>query len=120
LNIDSNIGSQPINNFNPNYENDLNEATETMRQHYQEKLDIANDEINKLKMEVNTLKISISEIGREREFYFTKLRDFEMLIVKNPDLEKEELMKLMKTILYSEKEIELQFDENRKVNVKNI
>jgi hypothetical protein len=97
----------------------LNEANEKNKQQYQEKLDIANDEISKYKNEINTLKVSISEIGRERDFYFTKLRDFEMLVTKNPALEKEDLMKLMGNILYAEKEIELIFDENGNVSIKN-
>lgn len=114
--METKVCSSEKNGHNENY---LNEATETLRAHYQERLDIANDEISKQKIEVNTLKMSISEIGRERDFYFSKLRDFEMLVVKNPDLSKEELMNLMKTILYSEREVELQFDENRRVNLKN-
>ena len=71
------------------------EANEKIKQQYQEKLDIAYDDISKYKNEINTLKVSISEIGRERDFYFTKLRDFEMLVTKNSTLEKEDLIKIM-------------------------
>ena len=97
----------------------VNEATEKIKQQYQEKLDIANDDISKYKNEINTLKVSISEIGRERDFYFTKLRDFEMLVTRNPALDKEDLTKLIGNILYAEKEIELIFDENGNVSIKN-
>lgn len=90
-----------------------------VKQQYQEKLDIALDDILKYKNEINTLKVSISEIGRERDFYFSKLRDFEMLVTRNPALEKEDLMRFIKNILYSEKEIELIFDDNGNVSIKN-
>ena len=95
------------------------EATDKIKQQFQEKLDIAYDDISKYKNEINTLKVSISEIGRERDFYFTKLRDYEMLVTKNPALDKEDLMKIMRNILYAEKEIELIFDENGIVSIKN-
>jgi hypothetical protein len=94
--------------------------TEEIKQQYQEKLDIANDEILKLRSEITTLKVSISEIGRERDFYYSKLRDFEMLTHKNPAIEKDELMKLIKTIIFAEKEIELQIDESGNINIKNL
>ncbi len=93
------------------------EATENLRLHYQEKLDIATEELNKSKLEVQTLKMSISEVGNQRDFYFSKLRDIEMLVVKNPSVEKEEMLKVIKSVLFSEKEVELVFDESG-VNVR--
>ena len=42
-----------------------------------------------------------------------------MLVTKNSTLEKEDLIKIMGNILYAEKEIELIFDENRNVSIKN-
>jgi len=98
---------------------ELCEETEKIKQQYQEKLDIANDDISKYRNEINTLKISISEIGRERDFYFSKLRDFEYLVNKNPAMDKDELMKLIKNIIYAEKEIELNIDENGNISMKN-
>ena len=95
------------------------EMTDILRQHYQEKLDITNDEVSKLKLEVATLKMSISEIGNQRDFYFSKLRDVEMLTGKNTNLDREGLINMIKTVLFSEKETELIFDESGAVNVKN-
>ena len=99
--------------------NKTEEMTDILRQHYQEKLDITNDEVSKLKLEVATLKMSISEIGNQRDFYYSKLRDVEMLTGKNTNLDREGLIAIIKTVIFSEKEIELIFDESGAVNVKN-
>ena len=97
----------------------VEEATNNIRQHYQEKLDIANDDLAKYKGEVSTLKLSISEIGNQRDFYYSKLRDIEILTCKNSNLEKDALANLIKTILFSQKECELIYDEEGNVLVKN-
>jgi hypothetical protein len=98
----------------------LAEATEALRNHYQEKIDIANDDLARSKTEINTLKMSISEIGNQRDFYFSKLRDIEQLIIKgNSNLDKDILKELIKSILFSQKECELTFDEEGNVQVKN-
>jgi len=63
-----------------------------------------------LKEENNVLKETVTGLERERDFYFSKLRDIELLIQQsmdaNPDLEKEEdgLLKQIQTILYSTEE----------------
>lgn len=98
----------------PEKEEDLTkyeEITDNLRQHYQEKIDIVNDELNKSKLEVQTLKMSISEVGNQRDFYYSKLRDIELLLHKNPNLSKEEILKIISNILFSEKEVELIFDD---------
>ena len=109
-------------NYNTHNQADLEskiaEATDTIRQHYQERLDIANDEISKLKTEINTLKISISAIGNQRDFYYNKLRDFEMLMHKNQSLDKDEILDVLKTVIYSDQEVELVYDDQGKVNFK--
>jgi hypothetical protein len=98
----------------------LADATEALRNHYQEKIDIANDDLARSKTEINTLKMSISEIGNQRDFYFSKLRDIEQLIIKgNSNLEKDILKDIIKTILFSQRECELTFDEEGNVHVKN-
>jgi hypothetical protein len=96
----------------------LNEATESLRQFYQEKIDILTDELNKSKLEVLTLKMSISQVGNQRDFYYSKLRDIEMLLHKNPNLPQDEMTKIIGNILFSEKELELIFDQEG-VHVKN-
>lgn len=98
----------------------LADVTESIRNHYQEKIDIAYDDLAKSKTEINTLKMSISEIGNQRDFYFSKLRDIEQLIIKgSSNLEKDIFKDLIKTILFSQRECELIFDEEGNVQVKN-
>lgn len=62
-----------------------------------------------LKEENNILKETVSGLERERDFYFSKLRDIELLIQQSieadPELEKDEgLLKQIQTILYSTEE----------------
>lgn len=57
--------------------------------------------------ENNTLKETVGGLERERDFYFSKLRDIELLIQQaveeDPEIEREEggLIKQIQTILYS-------------------
>lgn len=97
----------------------IEDATDILRQHYQERLDISHDEIAKLKFEISTLKMSMSEIGMQRDFYFSKLRDIEMLATRPNNLDQNGLINIIKEILFSEKECELIFNENGNVNIKN-
>ncbi|KAJ8117537.1 hypothetical protein OPT61_g1295 [Boeremia exigua] len=62
-----------------------------------------------LKEENTQLKETVSGLERERDFYFSKLRDIELLIQQameaDPELEKDEgLLKQIQTILYSTEE----------------
>jgi RP/EB family microtubule-associated protein len=60
-----------------------------------------------LTQENNALKETVAGLERERDFYFSKLRDIELLIQQemeaNPELEKDEggILKQIQTILYS-------------------
>ncbi|KAI1339373.1 microtubule associated protein [Xylariaceae sp. FL0016] len=60
--------------------------------------------------ENNTLKETVVGLERERDFYFSKLRDIELLVQQaveeDPELEKQEdgLVKLIQNILYSTEE----------------
>ncbi|KAI8208468.1 Microtubule integrity protein mal3, partial [Colletotrichum sp. SAR 10_77] len=57
-----------------------------------------------------TLKETVVGLERERDFYFSKLRDIELLVQQaveeDPELEKQEdgLVKQIQTILYSTEE----------------
>lgn len=57
--------------------------------------------------ENNTLKETVTGLERERDFYFSKLRDIELLIQQaveeDPEIEKQEdgLIRLIQNILYS-------------------
>lgn len=63
-----------------------------------------------LQQEVNGLKETVMNLERERDFYFSKLRDIELLIQQaideDPELEKQEdgLVKQITNILYSTEE----------------
>ncbi|KAF7948346.1 hypothetical protein BTUL_0020g00440 [Botrytis tulipae] len=60
-----------------------------------------------LKAENDTLKETVAGLERERDFYFSKLRDIELLVQQaceeDPEIEKQEdgLIKHIQTILYS-------------------
>lgn len=84
---------------------------EEMKDLYGNKLEIANDEIKTSKEEISTLKVAIAEIGRERDFYYSKLRDLEVLTSRPQKLEKEKLISYIETILFSDKCLEVVFDE---------
>jgi RP/EB family microtubule-associated protein len=62
-----------------------------------------------LREENNVLKETVAGLERERDFYFSKLRDIELLIQQSidadPELDKEDgLLKHIQTILYSTEE----------------
>lgn len=63
-----------------------------------------------LQQENATLKETVNGLERERDFYFAKLRDIELLVQQaveeDPELEKQEdgLVKQIQTILYSTEE----------------
>lgn len=63
-----------------------------------------------LQQENNTLKETVVGLERERDFYFSKLRDIELLIQQaideDPELDKQEdgILKQIQTILYSTEE----------------
>ncbi|KAF2637297.1 EB1-domain-containing protein [Massarina eburnea CBS 473.64] len=62
-----------------------------------------------LREENNVLKETVAGLERERDFYFSKLRDIELLIQQameaDPELEKDEgLLKQIQAILYSTEE----------------
>ncbi|KAK6542218.1 hypothetical protein TWF694_007976 [Orbilia ellipsospora] len=60
-----------------------------------------------LQNEIATLKESVLGLERERDFYFSKLRDIELLLqesVENTDETKDEVIKKVQSILYSTEE----------------
>lgn len=95
------------------------EALSDLKHSFEQKLDIANDQIKGLKTEISTLKSSISEVGKERDFYYSKLRDIEVLTSKPSNTDKDRLVSLLHSILFSEKIQEVTFDEAGEVYLKD-
>lgn len=60
-----------------------------------------------MQQEISTLKETVTGLERERDFYFLKLRDIELLLQRaveaDPEIEKDEegLVKQIQNILYS-------------------
>ena len=71
---------------------------------------------NAVLQENNQLKETIQGLERERDFYFSKLRDIELLLQQaveaDPEIEKDEegLVKHIQTILYSTEVVHQSFD----------
>ena len=82
-------------------------------------MEFANDEINKLRLENSTLNCSLSEIGKERDFYFSKLRDIEVLIGKADNIDKEKMCSMIFSILTASKEVEVITSENGEISLKH-
>ncbi|KAG9451262.1 hypothetical protein H6P81_011227 [Aristolochia fimbriata] len=57
-------------------------------------------QIQQLTEQVNTLKVSVSQLEKERDFYFAKLRDIEILL-QSPELEQLPVATAVRKILYS-------------------
>ena len=55
----------------------------------------------------------------EKEFYYSKLRDFEFLLNKGISGDKSSLINTMKTILYSTKENEVTIDQYGNPSINN-
>ena len=86
---------------------------------YEEEMNLLVDENEKNKREIKTLKMLLAEVGREKEFYYSKLRDFEFLLNKGISGDKSSLINTMKTILYSTKENEVTIDQYGNPSINN-
>lgn len=78
------------------------------------------EQYNEVINETNTLKFTLSEVSKEKSFYYSKLRDIEVLISKPSCYDKDQLLTHLKEILFSSKEMEVTFDEDGKVNLKQL
>ena len=73
--------------------------------------------IDDLNNEITTIKSSLVEIAKERDFYYSKLRDIEVLTSKQTNLNKDEFIKIIQNILFSSKDLEVKFDDTGNVNL---
>ena len=114
-NILPSCGSSIQMNSSFNSENLVNVVSESFAieidKKYEEDMNILIEENNKNKREINTLKMLLAEVGKEKEFYYSKLRDFEFLLNKETSTDKEGLIEIMKNVLYSTKETEVVIDQ---------
>ena len=94
------------------FEQEKNYEIEEMKKKYEEDIKILNEEKENNKREITTLKLLLAEVGKEKEFYFSKLRDFEYLLNITNSFDKISLIEFMKSILYSDKETEVEIDNN--------
>ena len=116
LNTNSNLNSS----FNKENLNVVSESFAIeIEKKYEEEMNLLVDENEKNKREIKTLKMLLAEVGREKEFYYSKLRDFEFLLNKGISGDKSSLINTMKTILYSTKENEVTIDQYGNPSINN-
>ena len=83
---------------------------------------IKNIEEDKLRLEneLKIMKLSMNEMGIERNFYLSKIKDIEILFnVKNKYVQEGKIKDLVNKILYSTKEVEIIIAPDGDVNLKN-
>ena len=75
------------------------------------------DKASKLQRENNLLKSTLSEVSRERDFYFSKLRDFEILLHRKEVVvtDLKDMYRIIEEVLYSRFEVELKVNEKGKI-----
>ena len=97
--------------------NDCNEKIEQLNKEIENK----NQENEKFEKENQTIKLLLAEVGQEKEFYYSKLKDIEFLIekVKNYDnIDKSKLINFLEKILYTQYTCEVLINENNQIEIK--
>ncbi|KAL8473025.1 hypothetical protein ACS0TY_029366 [Phlomoides rotata] len=95
----------------------------------------AQAERTKFEQQITELKLSVDSLEKERDFYFSKLRDIEILC-QTPDIEKSPVVDAIKRILYAaeddasvvaetqsmvvSEEVELKSDSQKRKNIINV
>jgi hypothetical protein len=74
-------------------------------------LELANFELTQLRGDNTLVNSALSEIGKEKDFYYHKLRDIEVITTKY-EVEVSKLRQFIGFILSSDKEIEITADES--------
>ena len=119
------LGSIAANIFQPQDKNIFNhkkEIKEEVNDFSIDELQQLNEKNIKLSRENSLLKSTLVEVGKERDFYFSKLRDFELILNKKDVIctDLKELFKKMEEILYSKTEIDLKINERGKILLNKI
>jgi len=119
------LGSIAANIFQPQDKNIFNhkkEIKEEVNDFSIDELQQLNEKNIKLSRENSLLKSTLVEVGKERDFYFSKLRDFEIILNKKDVIctDLKELYKKMEEILYSKTDIDLKINERGKILLNKI
>ena len=97
--------------------NDCNEKIEQLNKEIENK----NQENEKFEKENQTIKLLLAEVGQEKEFYYSKLKDIEFLIekIKNYDnIDKSKLINFLEKILFTQYTCEVLINENNQIEIK--
>ena len=97
--------------------NDCNEKIEQLNK----EIENMNHENEKFEKENQTIKLLLAEVGQEKEFYYSKLKDIEFLIekIKNYDnIDKSKLINFLEKILYTQYTCEVLINENNQIEIK--
>ena len=103
----------PTNLENENIE--YNEKIDEIIEQINKDIDMAKHENEKFEKENKTIKLLLAEVGQEKEFYYSKLKDIEFLIekVKNYDnIDKINLINFIEKILFTQFNSEVIINEN--------
>ena len=119
------LGSSAANIFQPQEKNiytHKKEIKEEVNDFSIDEFQQINEKNMKLLRENSLLKSTLVEVGKERDFYFSKLRDFEVILNKKEVISTDlkELFKMMEDILYSKSEIDLKINERGKILLNKI
>ena len=102
---------------NENINNDCNEKIEQLNK----EIENMNHENEKFEKENQTIKLLLAEVGQEKEFYYSKLKDIEFLIekIKNYDnIDKSKLINFLEKILFTQYTCEVLINENNQIEIK--
>ena len=97
--------------------NDCNEKIEQLNK----EIENMNHENEKFEKENQTIKLLLAEVGQEKEFYYSKLKDIEFLIekIKNYDnIDKSKLINFLEKILFTQYTCEVLINENNQIEIK--
>jgi len=77
------------------------------------------EDLNEVKNENYILKKCLADVGKERDFYLSKLKNFEYLLLKAKDSDiKIEVLDILSSILYSTKDFDLCLNEEGEVQIR--
>ncbi len=88
---------------------------------FSEEIQLAQNENVKNEKENQTIKLLLAEVGQEKEFYYSKLKDIEFLIekIKNYDnIDKSKLINFLEKILFTPYTCEVLINENNQIEIK--